>query len=153
MIGKKKNHQCQICACTSQLVVCDTIFPLMGNNSSMVFVQWSITHTPVWLSVCLCLCWQSPVSVPHRIRSTSRSTREGKTLSEINCELPSKKKQKTKHPYLYQGKRNCICLGLVTFNCFSFPVFDSWSGEIWSSAQKGDGTPSWTGELSSVTCV
>ncbi|XP_058506769.1 mitogen-activated protein kinase kinase kinase kinase 3-like isoform X4 [Solea solea] len=28
--------------------------------------------------------WKSPVSVPHRIRSTSRSTREGKTLSEIN---------------------------------------------------------------------
>ncbi|XP_038847922.1 mitogen-activated protein kinase kinase kinase kinase 3-like isoform X3 [Salvelinus namaycush] len=27
---------------------------------------------------------ESPVSVPHRIRSTSRSTREGKTLSEIN---------------------------------------------------------------------
>ncbi|XP_028325306.1 mitogen-activated protein kinase kinase kinase kinase 3-like isoform X4 [Gouania willdenowi] len=27
---------------------------------------------------------KSPVSVPHRIRSTSRSTREGKTLSEIN---------------------------------------------------------------------
>ncbi|CAG00278.1 unnamed protein product [Tetraodon nigroviridis] len=30
---------------------------------------------------------ESPVSVPHRIRSTSRSTREGKTLSEINCEF------------------------------------------------------------------
>uniref|UniRef100_A0A3B3IGP7 Mitogen-activated protein kinase kinase kinase kinase n=1 Tax=Oryzias latipes TaxID=8090 RepID=A0A3B3IGP7_ORYLA len=29
---------------------------------------------------------ESPVSVPHRIRSTSRSVREGKTLSEINCE-------------------------------------------------------------------
>uniref|UniRef100_A0A671WZT0 non-specific serine/threonine protein kinase n=1 Tax=Sparus aurata TaxID=8175 RepID=A0A671WZT0_SPAAU len=28
---------------------------------------------------------ESPVSVPHRIRSTSRSAREGKTLSEINC--------------------------------------------------------------------
>ncbi|XP_061821849.1 mitogen-activated protein kinase kinase kinase kinase 3-like isoform X4 [Nerophis lumbriciformis] len=27
---------------------------------------------------------ESPVAVPHRIRSTSRSTREGKTLSEIN---------------------------------------------------------------------
>uniref|UniRef100_A0A8C6L0Y2 Mitogen-activated protein kinase kinase kinase kinase n=1 Tax=Nothobranchius furzeri TaxID=105023 RepID=A0A8C6L0Y2_NOTFU len=27
---------------------------------------------------------ESPVSVPHRIRSTSRSTRDGKTLSEIN---------------------------------------------------------------------
>ncbi|XP_038156493.1 mitogen-activated protein kinase kinase kinase kinase 3-like isoform X7 [Cyprinodon tularosa] len=27
---------------------------------------------------------KSPVAVPHRIRSTSRSTREGKTLSEIN---------------------------------------------------------------------
>uniref|UniRef100_A0A7N8XDX1 Mitogen-activated protein kinase kinase kinase kinase n=1 Tax=Mastacembelus armatus TaxID=205130 RepID=A0A7N8XDX1_9TELE len=32
---------------------------------------------------------ESPVSVPHRIRSTSRSTREGKTLSEINCEFSS----------------------------------------------------------------
>uniref|UniRef100_A0A8C9YCQ7 Mitogen-activated protein kinase kinase kinase kinase n=1 Tax=Sander lucioperca TaxID=283035 RepID=A0A8C9YCQ7_SANLU len=30
---------------------------------------------------------ESPVSVPHRIRSTSRSAREGKTLSEINCEF------------------------------------------------------------------
>uniref|UniRef100_A0A8C8HFV2 Mitogen-activated protein kinase kinase kinase kinase n=1 Tax=Oncorhynchus tshawytscha TaxID=74940 RepID=A0A8C8HFV2_ONCTS len=30
---------------------------------------------------------ESPVSVPHRIRSTSRSTREGKTLSEINCKF------------------------------------------------------------------
>ncbi|XP_019743646.1 mitogen-activated protein kinase kinase kinase kinase 3-like, partial [Hippocampus comes] len=33
---------------------------------------------------------ESPVSVPHRIRSTSRSTREGKTLSEINCEFIQK---------------------------------------------------------------
>uniref|UniRef100_A0A673C867 non-specific serine/threonine protein kinase n=1 Tax=Sphaeramia orbicularis TaxID=375764 RepID=A0A673C867_9TELE len=33
---------------------------------------------------------ESPVSVPHRIRSTSRSTREGKTLSEINCEFLAK---------------------------------------------------------------
>uniref|UniRef100_A0A8C7YGD0 Mitogen-activated protein kinase kinase kinase kinase n=1 Tax=Oryzias sinensis TaxID=183150 RepID=A0A8C7YGD0_9TELE len=31
---------------------------------------------------------ESPVSVPHRIRSTSRSVREGKTLSEINCDSP-----------------------------------------------------------------
>uniref|UniRef100_A0A671T775 non-specific serine/threonine protein kinase n=1 Tax=Sinocyclocheilus anshuiensis TaxID=1608454 RepID=A0A671T775_9TELE len=30
---------------------------------------------------------EPPVSVPHRIRSTSRTSREGKTLSEINCEL------------------------------------------------------------------
>uniref|UniRef100_A0A8C2EJY6 Mitogen-activated protein kinase kinase kinase kinase n=1 Tax=Cyprinus carpio TaxID=7962 RepID=A0A8C2EJY6_CYPCA len=29
---------------------------------------------------------EPPVSVPHRIRSTSRTSREGKTLSEINCE-------------------------------------------------------------------
>uniref|UniRef100_A0A3B4VAJ8 Mitogen-activated protein kinase kinase kinase kinase n=1 Tax=Seriola dumerili TaxID=41447 RepID=A0A3B4VAJ8_SERDU len=35
---------------------------------------------------------ESPVSVPHRIRSTSRSTREGKTLSEINCECVHKPK-------------------------------------------------------------
>uniref|UniRef100_A0A671NLT2 Mitogen-activated protein kinase kinase kinase kinase n=1 Tax=Sinocyclocheilus anshuiensis TaxID=1608454 RepID=A0A671NLT2_9TELE len=31
---------------------------------------------------------EPPVSVPHRIRSTSRTSREGKTLSEINCEIP-----------------------------------------------------------------
>ncbi|KAI1894658.1 hypothetical protein AGOR_G00118030 [Albula goreensis] len=30
------------------------------------------------------MCTKSPVLVPHRIRSTSRSAREGKTLSEIN---------------------------------------------------------------------
>uniref|UniRef100_A0A673LI95 Mitogen-activated protein kinase kinase kinase kinase n=1 Tax=Sinocyclocheilus rhinocerous TaxID=307959 RepID=A0A673LI95_9TELE len=29
---------------------------------------------------------EPPVSVPHRIRSASRTSREGKTLSEINCE-------------------------------------------------------------------
>uniref|UniRef100_A0A8B9RHI6 Mitogen-activated protein kinase kinase kinase kinase n=1 Tax=Astyanax mexicanus TaxID=7994 RepID=A0A8B9RHI6_ASTMX len=29
---------------------------------------------------------ESPVTVPHRIRSTSRSSRDGKTLSEINCD-------------------------------------------------------------------
>uniref|UniRef100_A0A8C8FNR2 Mitogen-activated protein kinase kinase kinase kinase n=1 Tax=Oncorhynchus tshawytscha TaxID=74940 RepID=A0A8C8FNR2_ONCTS len=34
---------------------------------------------------------ESPVSVPHRIRSTSRSTREGKTLSEITCKCLNKR--------------------------------------------------------------
>lgn len=46
----------------------------------------SILWTAIYC-VCLSLSWQSPVSVPHRIRSISRSTREGKTLSEINCEF------------------------------------------------------------------
>lgn len=43
----------------------------------------------VWWVFCVCLFppRQSPVAVPHRIRSTSRSAREGKTLSEINCEF------------------------------------------------------------------
>lgn len=87
-----------------------------------LFSYWWHTHThshtpvdPGSVSVCLPLCWQSPVSVPHRIRSTSRSTREGKTLSEINCELPAKKKNK--RPYLHQGKSQFTCLNLVTFNC------------------------------------
>lgn len=42
---------------------------------------------------------------------------------------------------------------LRLFACFSLSVFCSWSGEVWSSAQKGDGTPSWNGEFSSVTYV
>uniref|UniRef100_A0A8C1GNL9 non-specific serine/threonine protein kinase n=1 Tax=Cyprinus carpio TaxID=7962 RepID=A0A8C1GNL9_CYPCA len=41
---------------------------------------------PTWISVSVCGLYP-PVSVPHRIRSTSRTSREGKTLSEINCEL------------------------------------------------------------------
>ncbi|XP_068424989.1 mitogen-activated protein kinase kinase kinase kinase 3-like, partial [Clinocottus analis] len=40
--------------------------------------------TNVLTPLCAPLPRQSPVSVPHRIRSTSRSAREGKTLSEIN---------------------------------------------------------------------
>lgn len=128
----------------------------MGNNRGMMFVQWSTTHTAVWpcvsVFVCLSLCWlQSPVSVPHRIRSTSRSTREGKTLSEINCELPGRKT----NLYLYQVARkilhSSVLLNLIS--CLHFSAFCSWSGEVWSSAQKGDWTPSWTGELSPIAYV
>uniref|UniRef100_A0A8D3BBX3 Mitogen-activated protein kinase kinase kinase kinase n=1 Tax=Scophthalmus maximus TaxID=52904 RepID=A0A8D3BBX3_SCOMX len=64
---------------------------------------------------------ESPVSVPHRIRSTSRSTREGKTLSEINCECI--------HPRLTQTHSNLVNPLDVThtllYNHTSCPPFPS----------------------------
>uniref|UniRef100_A0A674NR49 Mitogen-activated protein kinase kinase kinase kinase n=1 Tax=Takifugu rubripes TaxID=31033 RepID=A0A674NR49_TAKRU len=59
---------------------------------------------------------ESPVSVPHRIRSTSRSTREGKTLSEINCELPGRKT----NLYLYQVARKILHLSVLLNFLFTF---------------------------------
>lgn len=151
---KKKNpHQCQICACTSQLGVCDTLFPLIENNRSMVFVQWLITHTPVWLCLCVFVFADSlqsqfliefapPAGAPGKERHCQRLT----------VSYPAQQKQNT-HICTRERVILSIWALLLLIACFSFPVFDSWSGEISSSAQKGDGTPSWTGELSSVMCL
>lgn len=69
----------------------NVVFVLTENLSSWYFtsvkcMKASCFHS--FLTVFVSLPCQSPVSVPHRIRSTSRSTREGKTLSEIKCESP-----------------------------------------------------------------
>ncbi|XP_061692137.1 mitogen-activated protein kinase kinase kinase kinase 3 isoform X4 [Syngnathoides biaculeatus] len=60
---------------------------------------------------------ESPVSVPHRIRSTSRSTREGKTLSEINFgqvkfDPPLRKETEPHHePLEYSHDSPCLLGG------------------------------------------
>uniref|UniRef100_A0A674P0C9 Mitogen-activated protein kinase kinase kinase kinase n=1 Tax=Takifugu rubripes TaxID=31033 RepID=A0A674P0C9_TAKRU len=86
---------------------------------------------------------ESPVSVPHRIRSTSRSTREGKTLSEINFgqvkfDPPLRKETEPHHEPvscppsrmfvgLCKKIRGSVCLGEPCFVCvlqqslFPFP--------------------------------
>ncbi|XP_034007848.1 mitogen-activated protein kinase kinase kinase kinase 3-like isoform X8 [Trematomus bernacchii] len=59
---------------------------------------------------------ESPVSVPHRIRSISRSTREGKTLSEINFgqvkfDPPLRKETEPHHEPLEYGHDSPSLLG------------------------------------------
>lgn len=71
------------------------ITPNRRTNRGIMYFKWlfkRLCDVQLFDSVfaCLSLSRQSPVSVPHRIRSTSRSTREGKTLSEINCEFQNK---------------------------------------------------------------
>uniref|UniRef100_A0A672LA23 Mitogen-activated protein kinase kinase kinase kinase n=2 Tax=Sinocyclocheilus grahami TaxID=75366 RepID=A0A672LA23_SINGR len=89
---------------------------------------------------------ESPVSVPHRIRSTSRSSRDGKTLSEINFDKvkfdpPLRKETEPHHemvcdimPLIYCG---LVCLfGLDLSDC----LFDSCQNSTASEDSTGEGT-------------
>uniref|UniRef100_A0A3P9IX53 Mitogen-activated protein kinase kinase kinase kinase n=1 Tax=Oryzias latipes TaxID=8090 RepID=A0A3P9IX53_ORYLA len=66
---------------------------------------------------------ESPVSVPHRIRSTSRSVREGKTLSEINFDqvkfnpLLEKETQPHHKPVSERGARRRRVSALFLAEC------------------------------------
>uniref|UniRef100_A0A672HTZ6 Mitogen-activated protein kinase kinase kinase kinase n=1 Tax=Salarias fasciatus TaxID=181472 RepID=A0A672HTZ6_SALFA len=73
---------------------------------------------------------ESPVSVPHRIRSTSRSTREGKTLSEINFgqvkfDPPLRKETEPHHEPVSYQMWSTVCL---KFNSSVFFPFSAVAG-------------------------
>lgn len=124
----------------------NVVFVLTENLSSWYFtsvkcMKASCFHS--FLTVFVSLPCQSPVSVPHRIRSTSRSTREGKTLSEIKCESP--------HQVNTNSQEGLGFISLIFTSVFSLSL--SWSGGIWSSNEKGDRAAPWTGESPTVTRV
>uniref|UniRef100_A0A8D3BCB7 Mitogen-activated protein kinase kinase kinase kinase n=1 Tax=Scophthalmus maximus TaxID=52904 RepID=A0A8D3BCB7_SCOMX len=90
---------------------------------------------------------ESPVSVPHRIRSTSRSTREGKTLSEINFgqvkfDPPLRKETEPHHEpvsyYLwriYISLCVCVCVCVCLFVPFLLICFSPQPKSLCSSQQ------------------
>uniref|UniRef100_A0A665T7X1 Mitogen-activated protein kinase kinase kinase kinase n=1 Tax=Echeneis naucrates TaxID=173247 RepID=A0A665T7X1_ECHNA len=85
---------------------------------------------------------ESPVSVPHRIRSTSRSTREGKTLSEINFgqvkfDPPLRKETEPHHEpvsyYLYPILLCvCVCVCVCLSVCLCVYLILDFVLELWS---------------------